>query len=940
MSSTVTDRSARMQHTGVARVAVRTATLSTVIVLALLFCSAAAIGDDEGAVQGAESDAAADADATPDTTEEAADEGSALPFDAAEVGLPGLPSPLRTAEDFALALRLIDERIAALRAPADPAPASQAAGQALGEAADNDAAAPVDDEAAAEAPSPRGSAPANGASTQGTSTETSSAQPEDVTDAEAADDDPRIASLERLRFMIERRAALAEQLETANQSAALEKEQLARIEADGIDEAVPISITRLDALKAERALAQAKENRADRRLASARAQLEATERALRQAQRVRRDARDALTESGEAEQPSLMLALEVARLEALLAVQARDAAETQLALARAQGEIAEAEQARLAAEIELVAGEAVLTEDDLAERLKLLDERAETLNTEIATLRRRGNIAESRLYRARERLRQAESEAERRVLSDRVAALDGQVEAASAAIDYLQRAITNLRGMRTLWERRRVLMVEPASDEVSAEISAWYESIRAAMLENKADIGELETELNAIRGAQLNLARRLEAPNLDAPVRSTLRDREQAAAEVEQAARRLLETQNEVAALGRRVREQLEPLVRERSVAVRWQQIRDRLLGWWQADLLVVEDQSIRVREGVIALVVFCAVVAGIWISKLLLRRGLARRQPRTQAEQQGGIRLLLSAVSRHTTQLFILIVAFYVAMDVSGLAGGKLQSWLWTLLVLALYMQIGLWVNAAVVDYFTRRRSRLQQQDPSAATGYGLLLFFLRVGVWIVVIVSALAYFKYPIAGLIGALGVGGIAVGLAVQNILGDVFSSMAIVLDKPVRVGDFIKAGEVLGTVEHIGVKTTRIRSLSGEQIVLSNTDLLSSRVHNFKRFEERRIVFQIGVIYQTPRSDLERIPDMLKAAVEEQPQTRFDRAHFTEFGAYSLNFEVVYFVLSPDFALYRDIQQAINLGIHRRFEEAGIAFAYPTQELIMRRSPSLG
>jgi MscS family membrane protein len=393
------------------------------------------------------------------------------------------------------------------------------------------------------------------------------------------------------------------------------------------------------------------------------------------------------------------------------------------------------------------------------------------------------------------------------------------------------------------------------------------------------------------------------------------------------------------AALAQRVQEQLEPLLRERSLSIRWQQTQDRLLGWWQADLLVVDDQSVRVREGVIALVVFCAVVAGIWIFKLLLRRGLARRQPRAQAEQQGGIRLLLSAVSRHTTQLFILVLAFYVAMEVSGLAGAKLESWLRTLRVLALYLQIGLWVNAAVVDYFTRRRSRLQQQDPSAATGYGLLLFFLRVGVWIVVIVSALAYFNYPIAGLIGALGVGGIAVGLAVQNILGDVFSSMAIVLDKPVRVGDFIKAGETLGTVEHIGVKTTRIRSLSGEQIVLSNTDLLNSRVHNFKRFEERRIVFQIGVIYQTPRNDLERIADMLKAAVEEQEQTRFDRAHFTEFGAFSLDFEVVYFVLSPDFALYRDIQQAINFSIHRRFEEAGIEFAYPTQELILRRGSSL-
>jgi MscS family membrane protein len=903
----------------------RLATLSITGLFALLLFGTAAVGDAGEAAQQETTPGAADPTDAADSADDASDD-AALPFDLAEVGLAGLPAPLRTTEDFALALRLIDERIAALRAAVEPVPESPPTDQTPGEAGDMDTQASAAD-----------------AGNRGVDTEAASAEPDRSADTEAAGDDPRIASLEGLRYRIERRAGIAEQVETANKSAALEQEQLARIESDVSAEAEPISITRLDALKAERALAQAKEKRATRRLASARAQLEARERVLREAQRVRRDARDAVARSNEEEQPSLMLALEVARLELLLAIQARDAAAGQLALARAEGEVAALEQARLTAEIERVGDTAVLTETDLAERLKLLDERMDGLNSEIASLRRRGDSTGSRLSRARRRLQQAETDADRRLLAERVAALDAQVEAAGAAIDYLQRAITNLRGMGTLWQRRRALMVAPggneSGDESDAQVGAWYEAVRATLSEHDNAIDELETELSAIRGAQLNLARRLAEPDLEPVIRDRLRDREQAAAEVEQAARRLLETHKESAALAQRVQEQLEPLLRERSLSIRWQQTQDRLLGWWQADLLVVDDQSVRVREGVIALVVFCAVVAGIWIFKLLLRRGLARRQPRAQAEQQGGIRLLLSAVSRHTTQLFILVLAFYVAMEVSGLAGAKLESWLWTLLVLALYLQIGLWVNAAVVDYFTRRRSRLQQQDPSAATGYGLLLFFLRVGVWIVVIVSALAYFNYPIAGLIGALGVGGIAVGLAVQNILGDVFSSMAIVLDKPVRVGDFIKAGETLGTVEHIGVKTTRIRSLSGEQIVLSNTDLLNSRVHNFKRFEERRSVFQIGVIYQTPRNDLERIADMLKAAVEEQEQTRFDRAHFTEFGAFSLDFEVVYFVLSPDFALYRDIQQAINFSIHRRFEEAGIEFAYPTQELILRRGSSL-
>ena len=256
---------------------------------------------------------------------------------------------------------------------------------------------------------------------------------------------------------------------------------------------------------------------------------------------------------------------------------------------------------------------------------------------------------------------------------------------------------------------------------------------------------------------------------------------------------------------------------------------------------------------------------------------------------------------------------------------------------MIAFYAQLGIWANAAMVDYFNRRRTRQEMRDPSTVTGYGLLMFFIRVGIWVTVIVSLLAYFKYPVAGLVGALGVGSLAIAFAVQNILGDVFSSMAIILDKPFRVGDFVKAGETLGVIEHIGVKTTRIRSLSGEQVVLSNSDLLNSRIHNFKHFKERRIAFRIGVVYQTPRDLLERIPDMIREAVEEQPHARFDRAHFFEFGDFALTFEIVYYVLSPDFEVYMDTQQGINLGIHRRFEEAGVSFAYPTQELILRRGP---
>jgi len=188
-------------------------------------------------------------------------------------------------------------------------------------------------------------------------------------------------------------------------------------------------------------------------------------------------------------------------------------------------------------------------------------------------------------------------------------------------------------------------------------------------------------------------------------------------------------------------------------------------------------------------------------------------------------------------------------------------------------------------------------------------------------------------ITALVAGMGIGGIAVALAAQNILGDLFASISIVLDKPFVINDFIIVGDYMGSVEHIGVKTTRIRSLSGEQIVFSNTDLLNSRVRNFKRMVERRVVFSFGVVYGTPAEKLEAIPGIVRGIIEAIDGTRFDRAHFAKYGDSSLDFEVVYFVVTGDYNVYMDIQQAINLAIYRSFEDEGLGFAFPTQTIFL-------
>jgi small-conductance mechanosensitive channel len=217
-----------------------------------------------------------------------------------------------------------------------------------------------------------------------------------------------------------------------------------------------------------------------------------------------------------------------------------------------------------------------------------------------------------------------------------------------------------------------------------------------------------------------------------------------------------------------------------------------------------------------------------------------------------------------------------------------------------------------------------------------GALGFIVQMGLWSAVVLLALDNLGVDITALVAGLGVGGVAVALAVQNILGDLFASLAIVLDKPFVLRDFIIVGDLLGTVEHIGLKTTRVRALSGEQLIFSNADLLSSRIRNFGRMFERRVVFQIGVTYQTPRGKLEAIPGIIRDAITAQDGTRFDRSHFAAYGDFSLNFESVYYVLSPDYNRYMDIQQAINLRIHERFEAEEIEFAYPTQTLFLARA----
>jgi small-conductance mechanosensitive channel len=314
-------------------------------------------------------------------------------------------------------------------------------------------------------------------------------------------------------------------------------------------------------------------------------------------------------------------------------------------------------------------------------------------------------------------------------------------------------------------------------------------------------------------------------------------------------------------------------------------------------------------------------------LKSYLLR--LARRP--TQASELGVVKLLLRLIPR-TSRLFMWVVALNVAerfLDFSK----RIEQALHVLVLVGIWFQIGLWA-ITTVEYFLERKQRERGiADSGFASSLGVINVIARIAIWTVVALLTLDNLGVNITALVAGLGVGGIAVALAVQAVLSDLFASLSITLDKPFGVGDNLTLDNISGTVEQIGIRSTRIRSGGGEQIIIANADLLKSRVRNFGRMEERRGIVAIGIAYETPREKVHRANAIIEQAIRAQKGVRLERCHFKEFGPSSLNFEAVYFVLDPQFDALMDAQQAVNFYILEAFEKEGIEFAYPTQKVLV-------
>jgi small-conductance mechanosensitive channel len=329
-----------------------------------------------------------------------------------------------------------------------------------------------------------------------------------------------------------------------------------------------------------------------------------------------------------------------------------------------------------------------------------------------------------------------------------------------------------------------------------------------------------------------------------------------------------------------------------------------------------------------IAGLVAAAVLLALLLARRIVRRWHARMLQTAETEL---LEVPLEILGRTTVPFFV-VVAVFLALQTLTI-GPTTTKVLSTVITITLFWQCGIWVAAAVSAWIERKRRQLLRDNRAAASSIGLIAFIARMLTWTLVVLLTLDNLGVNISALIAGLGVGGVAVALAAQNILGDLFASLSITLDRPFEVGDFLVIDDHLGSVEYIGIKTTRLRSLGGEQIVMSNSDLTKSRMRNYGRMVERRVVFTFGVTYQTSADLVESIPALVRRIIEAQPATRFDRCHFVKYGESSLDFEGVYYVLSPDYNRYMDIQQAINLGIYREFERRNVGFAYPTQTLYL-------
>ena len=345
-------------------------------------------------------------------------------------------------------------------------------------------------------------------------------------------------------------------------------------------------------------------------------------------------------------------------------------------------------------------------------------------------------------------------------------------------------------------------------------------------------------------------------------------------------------------------------------------------------ELLSTEFFGNSVQSYLLAIITAVGVYVIFRFFIFLIIKGLEKAAKKTKTDLDDAVIQLLSK-RRWLVFWLVLISTIQYTLDVSEKTASILSGLFNVFLVLLGIRIINFWIQ------FGAKKFLHSKADDTEKISIEFLTSVVRIVVWLLGALFLLSSFGYNISSLIAGLGIGGVAVALAVQDVLGDLLSCLSIYIDKPFKVGDTIQVGTQIGTVKKIGLKTTRVTSLQGEEIVFSNHSLTSGEINNFGKLKKRRVVTSLGVTYETPVKKMEQIPAWLEVIIDKVEDVTFDRAHFSAFGDFSKNFELVYFVESKDYVTYMDRLQEINLEIHKKFDKEKVEFAFPSQTIYVQK-----
>lgn len=348
------------------------------------------------------------------------------------------------------------------------------------------------------------------------------------------------------------------------------------------------------------------------------------------------------------------------------------------------------------------------------------------------------------------------------------------------------------------------------------------------------------------------------------------------------------------------------------------------------SDFLALTVYGNTVGRILYAAALFAGAFVALKIFQLVVLLKLKQMAERTQTEWDDEIIEIVRTIRPHVYTL----IALYAALRFLFLpaAGNRLINVLFLILITWEAVQI---VQRLIGFAITRQLAKTDEEKRKHAPVIRNINFLVKLALWAMALLLILQNLGIDVTSLIAGLGIGGLAIALAAQNILGDLFSSFSIYFDKPFEIDDFIQIGDDSGTVKAVGLKTTRVETLQGEELVVSNKELTSTRIRNFGKMKRRRVVVTLGLEYDTPNERMRKVADWLRHVVDEAPHAEFDRAHFKEFSSSSLDVELVYYVTSADYAVHMDTLQSVNMGIKEKFEAEGVGMAYPTQTLYVKK-----